>query len=156
MSAAEDLADLVFAFVVVGLISSCLLWLAGRGGGGDGGEGGPAMGFRDWVDTGEAPGGSPSADEVYAALETSVRLQSHYAFLLNQYDGGRRLTFASAAEWIERLRAVRVDEAGAGASPPPPPPPTPDVVTCRRCGTRYFRHPDGRPPMCGQCQAPVF
>jgi hypothetical protein len=39
------------------------------------------------------------------ALEESVKLQSHYATLLNDYDGGHRLTFASADEWLRRLRA---------------------------------------------------
>lgn len=38
------------------------------------------------------------------ALEESVKLQSHYAVLLNMYDGGERHEFASAAEWIDRLR----------------------------------------------------
>jgi hypothetical protein len=42
--------------------------------------------------------------EVLAALEESVKLQSHYAALLNQYDGGERIAFANAAAWIERLR----------------------------------------------------
>lgn len=37
------------------------------------------------------------------ALEESVRLQSHYAGILNGYDGGSRLQFADADEWIARL-----------------------------------------------------
>ena len=37
------------------------------------------------------------------ALEESVKLQSHYAKLLNQYDGGERMTFESAQAWIDRL-----------------------------------------------------
>lgn len=41
-----------------------------------------------------------------AALEQSVRLQSHYAMLLNEIDGGRRKTFANADAWIERLKAL--------------------------------------------------
>jgi len=44
-----------------------------------------------------------------AACETlweSVKLQSHYAVLLNHLDGGERLTFASADEWIARLVQV--------------------------------------------------
>jgi hypothetical protein len=40
------------------------------------------------------------------ALEESVRLQSHYAALLNQYDGGDRQGFGSADAWIERLREL--------------------------------------------------
>src|ERR1044071_4528446 len=42
-------------------------------------------------------GGWPSYAELEGALEESVKLQSHYASLLNMYDGGRRLTFPSAA-----------------------------------------------------------
>src|SRR5580692_8269755 len=38
-------------------------------------------------------------DRLRHALEQSVRLQSHYAGLLNQYDGGQRLQFATADEW---------------------------------------------------------
>ncbi len=37
------------------------------------------------------------------ALEKSVKLQSHYAELLNMYDGGARMQFASADDWIKRL-----------------------------------------------------
>jgi hypothetical protein len=38
-----------------------------------------------------------------AALEQSVKLQSHYAHLLNDYDRGSRLTFEDADAWIARL-----------------------------------------------------
>lgn len=38
------------------------------------------------------------------ALEESVKLQSHYAVLLNVIDGGRRLTFDCGQDWIDRLR----------------------------------------------------
>ncbi len=41
------------------------------------------------------------------ALEQSVKLQSHYAELLNIHDGGQRLTFASAEAWLDRLAALR-------------------------------------------------
>lgn len=37
------------------------------------------------------------------ALAESVKLQSHYAGLLNMYDGGQRMEFASADAWIARL-----------------------------------------------------
>jgi hypothetical protein len=37
------------------------------------------------------------------ALEHSVTLQSHYAKLLNQYDGGKRMIFKDANAWISRL-----------------------------------------------------
>jgi hypothetical protein len=41
------------------------------------------------------------------ALDESVRLQVHYAHLLNDYDGGRRLLFANADAWIARLVQTR-------------------------------------------------
>ena len=46
--------------------------------------------------------------EIFDALYESVKLQSHYAELLNMYDGGKRLTFKTTYEWIERLRFTRV------------------------------------------------
>jgi hypothetical protein len=45
--------------------------------------------------------------ELKHALEESVWLQSHYAKLLNGYDGGRRLGFDSADAWLARLREVQ-------------------------------------------------
>lgn len=38
------------------------------------------------------------------ALNESLKLQSHYAALLNAYDGGKRREFTSSEEWIARLR----------------------------------------------------
>jgi hypothetical protein len=55
--------------------------------------------------TGEA------ALELLDALEASVKLQSHYAKLLNMHDGGKRLGFGSAAEWLRRLRELREQPA---------------------------------------------
>jgi len=46
----------------------------------------------------------PSIDELRLALEESVKLQSHYANLLNIHDGGHRVGFANADAWIQRLR----------------------------------------------------
>lgn len=43
---------------------------------------------------------------VERALEESVTLQSHYAWLLNSYDGGKRIQFACAQEWLDRLAAL--------------------------------------------------
>lgn len=43
---------------------------------------------------------------VLKALERSLEVQSHYARLLNDYDGGERMTFNSAEAWIERLAVV--------------------------------------------------
>jgi hypothetical protein len=41
------------------------------------------------------------------ALELSVRLQAHYASLLNMHDGGERIVFATVDEWLARLRSGR-------------------------------------------------
>jgi hypothetical protein len=38
------------------------------------------------------------------ALEESLRLQRHYAELLNRYDGGQRMIFETTESWIARLR----------------------------------------------------
>lgn len=40
------------------------------------------------------------------ALNRSLALQSHYAKLLNMHDGGNRMVFADADEWIARLRML--------------------------------------------------
>lgn len=44
--------------------------------------------------------------ELREALEESLKLQCHYAKLLNQYDGGERLTFENADAWMARLREI--------------------------------------------------
>jgi hypothetical protein len=41
--------------------------------------------------------------DLMAALIESVKLQSHYAKLLNIYDGGQRMQFQSVGEWMARL-----------------------------------------------------
>lgn len=46
---------------------------------------------------------SDRADKLMAALETSVQFQSHYGQLLNVHDGGERMAFASADDWLARL-----------------------------------------------------
>jgi hypothetical protein len=42
--------------------------------------------------------------DLLIALEESVKLQSHYATLLNMHDGGERITFTDAEAWLTRLR----------------------------------------------------
>lgn len=37
------------------------------------------------------------------ALEESLKLQAHYAKLLNDYDGGHRLIFNTKEAWMNRL-----------------------------------------------------
>ena len=41
------------------------------------------------------------------ALEESVKLQTHYAKLLNMYDGGKRIGFDNADAWLSRLEALK-------------------------------------------------
>jgi hypothetical protein len=45
-----------------------------------------------------------AAGELRIALEESVKLQSHYAELLNMHDGGSRIGFKDGQAWIARLR----------------------------------------------------
>jgi len=40
------------------------------------------------------------------ALYRSLRLQSHYAELLNMHDGGKRIGFASVHAWLARLKEL--------------------------------------------------
>lgn len=42
--------------------------------------------------------------DIESALEESIKLQNHYAKLLNMQDGGYRLQFADASAWIQRLK----------------------------------------------------
>jgi hypothetical protein len=44
--------------------------------------------------------------EMGAALEESLKLQSHYALLLNEYDGGTRMIFKTPEAWLDRLRTL--------------------------------------------------
>ena len=44
---------------------------------------------------------------VKVALEESLKLQSHYARLLNQYDGGARIGFKNAKAWMRRLKQIQ-------------------------------------------------
>ena len=50
-----------------------------------------------------------------SALEKSVRLQSHYAELLNMNDGGERLQFETAEAWVKRL--IEIGEITLGTTP---------------------------------------
>jgi len=60
----------------------------------------------------DSVGGSAFEDSVafikrmHHALEASVSTQRHYADLLNAYDGGKRMLFANATEWMERLATL--------------------------------------------------
>lgn len=41
------------------------------------------------------------------ALAESVKLQAHYAELLNQYDGGKRMIFKTPEAWMARLKETK-------------------------------------------------
>lgn len=41
--------------------------------------------------------------ELRHGLDESVKLQAHYAELLNMHDGGERRAFKDADEWLRRL-----------------------------------------------------
>ena len=45
------------------------------------------------------------------ALEQSIKLQSHYAGLLNMHDGGNRLRFDDAVAWLARLDELKALKA---------------------------------------------
>jgi hypothetical protein len=65
--------------------------------------------FTESIDTffnGRPARSDEEVKELKMALVESVKLQSHYATLLNQYDGGQRMIFKSAREWLERLRSI--------------------------------------------------
>lgn len=42
--------------------------------------------------------------ELLIALHESLKLQNHYAEILNAYDGGERMIFKDIHAWIKRLR----------------------------------------------------
>jgi hypothetical protein len=46
-------------------------------------------------------------ERLRGALSESLKLQSHYAKLLNMHDGGKRIGFDSVEAWLERLDAIR-------------------------------------------------
>ena len=63
-------------------------------------------------------------NETEIALEESLKLQSHYANLLNQYDGGERIVFRSSKEWIERLKKVGAIPSNKSVEP---------TLLCHKC-----------------------
>jgi hypothetical protein len=42
------------------------------------------------------------------ALAESLKLQAHYAQLLNMHDGGERMIFISVESWIKRLKEIKM------------------------------------------------
>lgn len=47
------------------------------------------------------------------ALQESLKLQAHYARLLNDYDGGNRTVFKSVGEWLKRLKETNSFEGAS-------------------------------------------
>jgi len=45
-------------------------------------------------------------EKLEKAIDESLKLQSHYAKLLNMYDGGERKGFKTRKEWMDRLDEV--------------------------------------------------
>lgn len=45
-------------------------------------------------------------DQLRTALQESLTLQSHYADILNRFDGGERITFPTVEAWLDRLRMI--------------------------------------------------
>lgn len=56
--------------------------------------------------------------QLLRALEESIKLQSHYAELLNQYDGGTRISFSGPEEFMERLQSLNPLSTHYAAQPP--------------------------------------
>ena len=52
------------------------------------------------------------------ALEESLKLQSHYAVLLNCHDGGERRTFTMKS-WLARLKELKAQRAAPTVSESP-------------------------------------
>ena len=48
---------------------------------------------------------TPKTD-IEIALDESLKLQAHYAKLLNMWDGGNRMIFKDRQSWIDRLKAT--------------------------------------------------
>ena len=47
-------------------------------------------------------------EELKEALEESVKLQAHYAKLLNMYDEGKRIIFKNSQQWLDRLQELKI------------------------------------------------
>jgi hypothetical protein len=65
-----------------------------------------ARGQRDLAEQRQLDRGA-QLSELSAALEESVKLQAHYAKLLNMHDGGERMIFPTVESWLARLRRLR-------------------------------------------------
>lgn len=57
---------------------------------------------------------SPTYEEIWKALEESIALQAHYAGLLNEYDGGKRIVFRNVYHWLDRVKSSSEAEERKG------------------------------------------
>ena len=54
-----------------------------------------------------ARGNFKRIDHLEEALKESIKIQSHYAKLLNMHDGGERIEFQTVDEWVDRLQSLK-------------------------------------------------
>jgi hypothetical protein len=66
-----------------------------------------AMGKKLIFDKGDKDDAWAEIARLRSALDDSVKLQSHYAELLNMHDGGRRKCFWDGDAWLARLDEVK-------------------------------------------------
>lgn len=59
-----------------------------------------------WKPIDFSPPRASQPDMMAKALDESVKLQSHYAEILNMRDGGERKIFKNSDEWVERLKSL--------------------------------------------------
>lgn len=78
------------------------------------------MSWEAWGEPDEGPElpdgwlSEEEAEELREALAESLKLQSHYAELLNAHDGGQRMTFPDVDSWLARLRELSANAALSG------------------------------------------
>jgi len=68
----------------------------------------PANPAKHWEDI--ARSNWKVIESMEEALKESLKLQSHYAELLNMHDGGERMQFKTVDEWMDRLRSLKMRE----------------------------------------------
>jgi hypothetical protein len=56
----------------------------------------------------DAPSLAEQNKALWEALEECVKLQAHYAELLNMWDGGKRHAFKNADEFVQRMIELRM------------------------------------------------
>ena len=49
-------------------------------------------------------------DRLQRGLDLLIPLQRHYAKLLNQWDGGKRIEFQSSDQWLDRLDTIEKEK----------------------------------------------